>query len=301
MTAPTRPPALDGVGASRVTLPNGPWTSVLDALCTLFPAIPATQWRARFAQGRVLDGAGVPLSVDAPGRVGMVVHYYRDVPGEPRIDAEVTVLYRDAHLLVADKPHFLPVVPAGRFVRETALARLQRQTGLETLAPLHRIDRATAGLVLFSVDPASRDAYQALFRQRRIRKTYEAVATALPGTAFPMQRSSRIVRGTPFFRMCEAPGDANSLTRIDVSERGSRYWRYVLQPDSGRKHQLRVHMAALGAPILGDPLYPALDVAALEHDGAPLQLLASALAFDDPVDGRPRRFESRLRLQAALS
>lgn len=271
---------------------------MLDALCALFPAIPAAQWRMRFDQSRVLDGDGAALRAEAACRTGMVVHYYRDVPDEPRIDAEVTVLYRDAHLLVADKPHFLPVVPAGRFVRETVLARLQRQTGLGTLAPLHRIDRATAGLVLFSINPATRDAYQSLFRERRIDKQYEAVAAALPDTAFPVQRSSRIERGTPFFRMQEVAGETNSLTRIDVLARGARHWRYALAPVSGRKHQLRVHMAALGAPILNDPLYPVLDTAALAHDDAPLQLLAKALAFDDPIDGRPRRFESQLQLQA---
>jgi len=301
MTGRLRPPGIDGVAASRVTIPQGSWACLLDALCALFPAIPATQWRARFDQSRVLDAQGRPLRMEAPALPGMVVHYYRDVPDESRIAGEAVVLHQYDHRLVADKPDFLPVMPAGRFVRETLLARLARQTGLEALAPLHRIDRATAGLVLFSVDPATRDAYQALFRERRIDKMYEAVAAPLSDITFPTERRSRVVRGEPFFRMQETGGEANSLTRIGVLARGDRYWRYALQPVSGRKHQLRVHMAALGAPILHDPLYPRLDEHALLHDGAPLQLLAKTLAFDDPLDGRPRRFESRLTLQTPLS
>jgi tRNA pseudouridine32 synthase / 23S rRNA pseudouridine746 synthase len=287
-----RPPPIDGVAASRIDLPGGPWTTVLEALRARFPAIPAARWRERFARGRVLDAHGRPLAPETPARPGLRVHYYRDVPGEPPVAGEARILHRDAHLLVADKPHFLPVVPAGRFVRDTLLARLVRATGIDTLAPLHRIDRATAGLVLFSVQPATRDAYQALFRERRIRKRYQAIAPPLPASAFPLLRRSRIVRGEPFFRMQEAPGEANSETRIDVQSRGPGHWHYTLEPVTGRKHQLRVHMAALGAAIVGDPLYPTLDEAALVRDGAPLQLLAQSLAFDDPLDGAPRQFQS---------
>ena len=291
-----RPPDLDGVRASRVQLPRGPWVRVLDALCVLFPAIPRTQWQVRFDAGRILDEACQPLPADAGCSVGMQVYYYRDVSEEPRLAAEATILHRDDHLLVVDKPHFLAVTPAGRFVRDTLLARLTRETGLDTLAPLHRIDRATAGLVMFSVKPATRDAYQALFRQRAIDKRYEAIALALPDVAFPVVRRSRIERGEPFFRMREAAGEANSETRIEVIARGQTHWHYALHPLSGRKHQLRVHMASLGAAILHDPLYPQLDQAAIAHDHAPLQLLAKGLSFADPLDGRPRRFESRLAL-----
>lgn len=269
---------------------------LLDALSALFPAISPARWQDRFASGRILDADGLPLQWDAHCRPGMQVHYYREVPNEPRIAAEATVLHRDAHLLIVDKPHFLPVTPAGRFVRETLLARLTRDTGLDTLTPLHRIDRATAGLVMFSLDPGTRDAYQALFRQRAIDKRYEAIAPALHDATFPLLRRSRIERGTPFFRMRETEGEANSETRIEVIARGSRSWLYVLHPVTGRNHQLRLHMAAIGAPILHDPLYPQLDDAAQRNDAAPLQLLAKSLSFIDPLDGTPRRFESRLTL-----
>ncbi len=302
MTPPsTRPPDIDGVAASRLEIPGDACGTVLEALCARFPAIPPARWLERFARERVLDGNGHPLAPDASSRAGLQVYYYREVPDEPEITGEATILHRDDHLLVVDKPHFLPVVPAGRFARDTLLARLVRQTGIGTLAPLHRIDRATAGLVLFSIDPLSRGAYQALFRNRRIRKHYEAIAPALPDAVFPLLRHSRIERGNPFFRMQETPGDANSETRIEVLDRDTRHWRYVLEPVTGRKHQLRVHMAALGAPILNDPLYPAIDDTALERDGEPLQLLAKALAFDDPLSGEARRFESVLTLQAPRS
>lgn len=293
----TRPADIDGVRASRVQLSDGPWTTVLEAMCVQFPSIAAAQWQDRFDAGRVLDDAGRPLRAETTGRTGQQVYYYRDVPEEPRLDAEATLLHRDDHLLVVDKPHFLAVTPAGRFVRDTLLARLTRETGLDTLAPLHRIDRATAGLVMFSVDPTTRDAYQALFRQRAIDKRYEAIAAPRPDLVFPLVRRSRIERGEPFFRMREAEGDANSETRIEVIARGAQHWHYALHPLSGRKHQLRVHMAAIGAPILHDPLYPRLDADAVTHDRAPLQLLARALSFKDPLDGRPRHFESALQLR----
>ncbi|KLJ01981.1 pseudouridine synthase [Luteimonas sp. FCS-9] len=288
-------PPRDGVPASRLQLPPGPWATVLDALCARFPQIPRQTWEARFARGRVLaaDDAA-PLAAEAAYRVGLEIAYYREVEEEPLATAGERILHVDAHLVVADKPHGLPVVPAGGFVRQTLLTRLIERLDNPHLVPLHRIDRGTAGLVLFSAQPATRAAYQALFREGRIAKRYEALAPPLPDLAFPHVRRSRIERGEPFFRMRERDGTPNSETRIDVLERGPACWRYVLEPVTGRKHQLRVHLAALGAPILHDPWYPGLrDVA---DDTPALQLLAASLAFDDPLDGRPRRFESQWRL-----
>lgn len=242
---------------SRLQLPPGPWATVLDGLCARFPTIPREVWVDRFARERVQDALGVPLAVDAPYRVGLELRYFREVVDEAVVPFAATVLHADAHLVVVDKPHFLPVTPAGRFVRETVLGRLRRRLG-EELVPLHRIDRETAGLVLLSVNAATRGVYQALFQERRIRKSYESIAPALPGVVFPHVRRSRIELGTPFFRMQEVAGVANSETRIDVIAREGDAWRYALEPVSGRKHQLRVHMAALGAPIVGDRLYPDL-------------------------------------------
>jgi tRNA pseudouridine32 synthase/23S rRNA pseudouridine746 synthase len=282
--------------AGTVHLPPGPWRSAFDALCAHFPAISRAQWLDRIVRGRVLDGHGAAIDVDTPYRVGMRLHYYREVPNEAEVPFVETVLYMDEHLVVADKPHFLPVIPAGGFVEQTLLRRLIRRLDNPQLAPLHRIDRATAGLVLFSADLASRAAYQALFRERRIDKYYEALAPALPAAVFPLYRRSRIARGEPFFRMAEVEGEPNSETRIEVIERGETAWRYALHPVTGRKHQLRVHMAALGAPICNDAFYPRLTDAAADDFRRPLKLLAKELALVDPLSGESRRLRSELML-----
>jgi tRNA pseudouridine32 synthase/23S rRNA pseudouridine746 synthase len=291
-----RPPTLDGLPASSLQLPPGPWPTVLDGLCERFPAVPRATWLDRMARGRVVDDDGSWLMPDTPYRVGLEVHYYREVADEAHIPFEETVLFADADLLVADKPHFLPVTPSGAHVHQTLLGRLIRRTGNPDLVPLHRIDRETAGLVLFSTNPKTRALYQALFRERRIQKTYEAIAPPLPDLAFPHTRTSRIVTGEPFFRMREVDGPANSETRIDVIERGEGAWRYSLMPVTGRKHQLRVHMAALGAPLFNDPLYPNVSHRAAHDYASPLKLLAKHLRFTDPLSGEARQFSSCLRL-----
>jgi tRNA pseudouridine32 synthase/23S rRNA pseudouridine746 synthase len=289
------PPVIDGLRASRLQLPPGPWHTTLEALCARFPAIDRAQWLDRMARGRVLDAGGGAITPDTTFRAGAEIHYYREVEDEPRIPFAEAVLFVDGHIMVVDKPHFLPVTPAGGFVTETLLARLLRRFGNPDLVPLHRIDRATAGLVLFSTNPHTRTRYHALFRERRIDKHYEALAPALPETAFPLARTSRLERGEPFFRMHEADGAPNSETRVDVIERRGTTWRYALTPVTGRKHQLRVHMAALGAPIVNDLVYPDLRTE-VENHSRPLKLLAKSLAFVDPLHGEDRRFESRFSL-----
>jgi tRNA pseudouridine32 synthase / 23S rRNA pseudouridine746 synthase len=289
------PPVIDGLRASRLQLPPGPWRTVLEALCARFPAIDRAQWLDRMTRGRVLDAGGHAITLESAFRAGAEIHYYREVVDEPRIPFEETVLFADEHIVIVDKPYFLPVTPAGGFVTETLLARLVRRFDNPDLAPLHRIDRATAGLVLFSANPGSRTRYQALFRERRIDKHYEALAPALPGIGFPLTRTSRLERGEPFFRMREIEGTPNAETRIDVIERGNSTWRYALTPVTGKKHQLRVHMAALGAPIANDLVYPVLRTE-MEDYSRPLKLLAKSLAFIDPLSGVERRFESRLSL-----
>ncbi|PJL10828.1 pseudouridine synthase [Stenotrophomonas maltophilia] len=284
---------------SRLQLPPGNWVSLLEGLCARFPRIDRLQWESRFARGRVQDAQGRALAPDMPWQVGLEIRYFREVADEPVIPFVETILHHDAHLLVADKPHFLPTAPAGAFVRETLLARLVERTGNADLVPLHRLDRLTAGLVLFSTRPGTRDAYQRLFRERRIEKTYEALAPALPDLRFPLERHSRLQPGEPFFRMAEVPGEPNARSRVEVIDAHGPVWRYRLVPESGRKHQLRVHMAALGAPILGDGFYPQLQDRPQGEGEPPLQLLAQALAFDDPLTGQRRSFRSARTLSVA--
>lgn len=293
----TSPPAIDGVSASRFQLPPGPWTTVHDALCACFPKVPPDVWASRFARGRILDASGEALPMDAPYRVGAEIRYYREVAAETRLDIEETIVHVDADLIVVDKPHFLAVVPGGSHVADTLLARLTRRFGDVGIVPLHRLDRLTAGLALFSANPATRARYQALFRDRAIAKRYEAIAPPLPDLDFPLQRHSRLERGEPFFRMHETDGVPNALTGVDVIERGATTWRYALTPVTGRKHQLRVHMAALGAPIENDPLYPVLQDTETDDPQRPLKLLATSLTFTDPVSGVERSFESGQALQ----
>ncbi len=291
-------PRADLTGASTVHLPHGTWKTALEALCARFPAISREQWLDRMGRGLVLDATGTALTPHTAYRAGMCVRYFREVAHEAVIPFAATVLHVDADLVVVDKPHFLAAMPAGRFVEQTVLRRLMHTLDNPQLVPLHRIDRLTAGLLLFSARAETRAVYQALFRERRVARRYLAVAPALPLLVFPLVHRSRIVASEPFFRMGEVAGESNSETRIDVLSRDGDGdgWRYALYPTTGRKHQLRVHMAALGAPIENDPWYPQLLPETADDWQRPLRLLAQRLAFVDPLDGSKRAFESRLSL-----
>jgi tRNA pseudouridine32 synthase/23S rRNA pseudouridine746 synthase len=292
MTADQQAPHL----ASSLHLPPGNWATVLDCLCDHFDAIDREQWTQRMRDGRVLDARRRALEPGHPYRCGMQVFYFREVPDEKPIPFEVRIVHADPDLVVADKPHFLPVMPSGSYLEHTLQRRLMRALDNPHLVPLHRIDRATAGLVLLSANPATRAAYQSLFLTRAIEKRYEAIAAPLASCNFPLQRHSRLERGDPFFLQREVEGVANSHSLIDVLQRGPTHWRYLLTPVTGKQHQLRVHMAALGAPIWNDAFYPSLESNAGHDYSRPLQLLARSLSFADPVNGRQRRFESGFRL-----
>ncbi|WP_339405263.1 pseudouridine synthase [Pseudomonas helleri] len=283
--------------ASTLYLPPGTWPTVLDCLCTHFSAISREQWLDRIARGRVLDASGAPISPFLAYKEGLRIHYFREVPNETPIPVQEAILYADEHLVVADKPHFLPVTPAGEYVEQTLLRRLIRTLDNPHLVPLHRIDRHTAGLVLFSANPDSRSAYQSLFPTRKIEKRYEAIARALPDLELPRVHKSRLVEGEPFFRMREGEGVSNTETLVEVCEKNGDLWRYALYPVTGKKHQLRVHMAALGAGICNDPFYPEVLNDALDDYANPLKLLAQSLRFADPLTGQERYFESRIHLQ----
>ena len=289
-------PLRDGVGASSVQLPRGPWKTILEFLEARFPEISLAEWWSRFERGLVVDDEGVAVDANRSYVEGLNLHYYRELAEETKIPFEAEILFEDDHLLVAEKPHFLAVMPAGRFLQQTLLVRLKRELGLEHLVPLHRIDRGTAGVVVFSKNPETRGKYQTLFPRREVEKFYEAVAPSLPGASFPLIRKSRIEEGEPFFRMMEVDGAANSETHIDVIATQGKLSLYGLRPITGRKHQLRVHLAAMGAPIVNDDFYPEPRDEAEDDFSRPLKLLARAIEFDDPISGQRRRFESRRKL-----
>jgi tRNA pseudouridine32 synthase/23S rRNA pseudouridine746 synthase len=274
---------------------------MLSFLVERFPLVSADLWRGRMARGEVVSGEGVVLTPESAYRRGMRIFYYRELERETPIPFEEGILFQDEHLLVVDKPHFLPTIPTGRFVQETLLVRLKKKLGLADLSPIHRLDRETAGVVIFSIQQGSRGAYQSLFQRREVEKTYEALAPPLPGRAFPFVYRSRMVDGDKFFLMREEEGEANSETTIEVigAQPGSPYILYRLKPRTGRKHQLRVHLAALGIPIVNDAFYPVALPCKQDDVSQPLQLLAREIAFTDPLTGQLRRFASRRRLQLA--
>ena len=289
-------PTKNGVGPSCVGLPSGAWPTITDFLVERFPAITRAVWLQRMADGLVVDEFGQAVTEHRPYPKHMRVYYYRDLPPEPRIPFDEAVLFQDAHLVVADKPHFLPVTPSGHYLQETLLVRLKNRLGIDTLTPIHRIDRETAGLVVFSVEPAERNAYQTMFRQRTVRKHYEAIAPWRADMTFPFTRQSRITEDMLFFRQREVEGEPNSESRVDLLEVRGQLAKYALSPVTGKKHQLRVHMNALGLPILNDRMYPPADNTPPDDHRLPLQLLAKSIAFTDPVTGQARRFESLFRL-----
>lgn len=294
-----RPPIVDGVGPSCVWLPAGPWKTVLDYFKERYPRVHIETWNARMSKGLVVDETGLRLNSKSAYRVGACVFYYRELVGEKPIPFLERLIYQDEHILVADKPHFLPVIPSGRFLHETLLIRLRKQGKLNDLVPTHRLDRETAGVVLFSVNPKTRGLYSSLFQEGRIRKVYEALAPAPSnpqGLTFPLTRRSMIVRGEPFFRMKEAAGEPNSETNIEVLKNSDSGNLYQLIPVTGRKHQLRVHLSALGIAIINDTLYPRMSFPEEDDFSRPLKLLAKSISFQDPLTGQERYFESSGKL-----
>ena len=303
-----------GAGASRVAVSSGPWADVLEFLVARFPAT-ADQWPGRLARGEVLDERGQVLSAQSPAIAGAPLWYWRSPPPEPRVPFDIPLLHQDEHLVVIDKPHFLAAAPVGRHLYETALVRVRLQVGIDTLAPMHRLDLDTAGVLVFIVQPATRHAYHALLRDRLVHKVYEAIAPWRADLALPLVCRSRLQQqaGPAFMQMQTVAGEPNAHTLIELIARlgpaldglaaPTELAHYRLTPHTGRRHQLRAQLCALGLPIVGDRIYPRLWPAqlpdAVPDYSQPLQLLAREMAFTDPISGQPRRFVSRRSLLLA--
>jgi tRNA pseudouridine32 synthase/23S rRNA pseudouridine746 synthase len=275
---------------------------VLDFLLERMPDISRDEWLHRFKHGLVLNEVAEPVPATQAYTPHTKLYYYRHIANEPVLPAKANIVFEDDHLIVADKPHFMPVTPAGRYVQQSLLVQLKHLTSNDDLVPLHRIDRETAGLVMFGKRLTDRDAYHALFRDKAMHKVYEAVAAYNPTLELPRVHTSRLQPDELFFRTQEVAGEPNSETRINLLKAEGTRALYQLEPISGKRHQLRVHMMALGLPLEGDQFYPSVlrGPDADEDFSNPLQLLAKSVRFTDPVTGQAREFHSAMRLSIAL-
>lgn len=289
------------VSPSRVYLPlNKTYSRLLDFFVHKFPHIDCREWITRFDAGQIMTIDGQPVAATDAYFGNTHLIYFRHLDREPEIPFEEHILFQDEHILVADKPHFLPVTPSGLYLHQTLLNRLKRKTGIQELSPIHRIDRDTAGLVVFSVQAVERGLYQNLFRDRLVKKVYEAIAAYSESLILklPMTYQSRMQISEHFLQMCEVDGEPNTDTQIELIEIVKPWAKYRLRPGSGKKHQLRCHLNALGIPILNDQIYPEL-TPYRQYDldlNRPLQLLAKEISFFDPVIHQERQFNSQMQL-----
>lgn len=291
----------EGVSSSRVYLPAAQnYANLLEFFVSHFPHIDQSEWLSRFQDGLIMSLDGQVLAATDAYQANTHLRYFRRLSREPEIPYEEQILFQDEHILVADKPHFLPVTPSGLYLHQTLLNRLKKRTGIQELSPIHRIDRDTAGLVIFSIKPSERALYQNLFRDRVVKKVYEAIAPYSEelATKLPMTYQSRIEESEHFLQMQEIAGEPNTDTYIELIEISKPWARYRLSPGSGKKHQLRCHLNALEIPIKHDQIYPVLTpYQAYELDfSKPLQLLAKEIQFEDPVTGEQRSFVSQMSL-----
>ena len=287
---------------SRLYLPkidSAPGT-ILEYLIAQFPQVSAETWGERIDRGLVaVDVNDELVTRQSPYRHGVTVLYYKEVPDEPPVSEEETILYRDDEILVADKPHGMVVTPAGDHVKRSLLFRIQQSTELVNLAPMHRLDRDTAGIVLFAIREETRGRYHQLFMDRTIEREYLAIAHLGASTEPKLWHvRNRMEDGEPWFRQRIAKDsvhEPNAITRIEYIETRNGLGLFRLRPETGKKHQLRVHMASLGFPIVGDLLYP--EIRERQDNDPPLQLLAHRLSFVDPLSGESRSFTSRRTME----
>lgn len=326
-------PVRNGVGPTRLRVPANTPGTVVEFLRTRFPHISLAALHQRVVDGEIVADDGTVITHTTPAAAQEFLWYYRSVPDGARIPFDIDVLHVDEHLVVADKPHFLPTTPGGQFLQETALVRLRNQLDMPQLVPLHRLDRATAGVLLFSPNPQTRGAYQQLFEQRQVTRQYQAVVQ-FPSPAeayvqrFPLTFRNRIIKTKGVITAQVESYTTDVSGRLEAPRVGKRRRSHEpttgpnavtdmvllghrqaadgalghvgLFPRTGRTHQLRIHLAALGHGILHDRFYPVLLDHAPDDYRKPLQLLASGLTFVDPLSGVLREFSSARTLDFAV-
>lgn len=294
-----------GIKPSKVYLPHDKaliGKPLIDFLANHFSHIDKITWQQRFDSGLISLENGEILTADTPYQAGQTISYYRQVENEPIIPFEPSILHLDEHLLVVDKPHFLPVIPTGQFVSQTLLAKLRvklrihqelQHLNVMDISPIHRLDKDTAGVMLLSVNPATRSVYQSLFEKKQVKKVYHAISPTRMDLDYPLQISSRLERGESFFLTQTVDGEPNSFTTIELINNMGEFSLYRLTPLTGKKHQLRVHMASLGMPLLNDNFYPVAKPKGSTDFTKPLKLLAKSIEFIDPLTNVKRIFASQ--------
>ncbi len=292
------------LGKSVVYLPEtgAPYPTLLAFLAGRFPKIPLQTWIERITAGKVLTEEGLPVTLTTTYLPDKRLFYYREVAIEPVIPFQEEILFQNDHLLVVCKPPFLPVTPTGPYVLETLNNRLMERTGNPFLSPINRIDRETSGLVLISANKKTRGAYQRLFMDGQVRKTYTAVATFpedLGRTEWLVE--NRIEEGEPWFRMRTSAGTVNARSHIHLIQTAGRQALFLLRPLTGKKHQLRLHLSGLGCPIINDRCYPLLLEKTADDFSRPLQLLSQRIEFQDPISGKEMIFETKKSLSLPAS
>lgn len=307
-------PIRDGLNPTHARVAEGPitaWDFVHNLIETQrhrHPDDNDAALQARFTANEVVSQDGTPLSPDSTLATNAMVYFYRMPAPETPVPYDIPILHEDEHLLVVDKPPFMATMPRARHITETATVRLRRMTGNNELSPAHRLDRLTSGILVFTKDRTVRGAYQTLFAERRVTKTYEAIAPLAdvsPGTVWRsrMEKTPGELQG----RIVE--GEVNAITEVGGVEpvdkapyeaiHGSlpEIAKYTLKPQTGKTHQLRLHMLQAGIPIIGDPIYPVIFPAEAEDMRIPMHLTATHISFVDPLTARPREFSSQLPLE----
>ncbi len=302
----TQLPLIDGVSASKIYLPKNNAMinkTIFEYLCQQFTHITPEQWRQRFLDNLIFIKTSDGFLMIGINELYQTVqeshlYYYRSLDAEVVVPFEHEIIFENDRFMVVDKPHFLTMTPSGNYVSQTLLTRLKNQTKNAELTPIHRLDKETAGLVLFCKDKHYRGQYQSLFAKGCIKKVYHAIAPFNPTLDFPLSLSLRLDRGEPFYTMKVIEGEANSHTWINIiAVDKCRQWAlYELYPTTGKLHQLRVHLNYLGLAIKNDPFYPRVCHKAENDFNNPLQLLAKRLRFTDPVDGTLYDFVSPKQL-----
>lgn len=306
-------PLIEGVCASKVYLPakktlKTSYQTVFEYLADKFSHIEPSVWRERFYDGKIYGKRAltyVPIGINDryDEYQNTTIYYYKEVKNEPIVPFDYQILFENERFLAVDKPHFLTISPAGRYVKQTLLSRLKKDTKNRQLSPIHRLDKETAGVVLFSKRTDDRKYYQTLFldnhQSHKIKKIYHAIAPINNAIKFPLTVELNLQRASPFYTMAVKDGKPNTKTHIRMIEVNHTIGmaKYELIPETGKLHQLRVHLAYLNMPIKNDPFYPTLNHKKCDDFTSPLQLLAKSLSFIDPIDGSHYCFQSSKNLQ----